>query len=256
MLHLPLVQNIGRAVICELQSPRSFNVRFPASTVYDRLMSLIARIVIAAGLLGSTPPLPAEPAPPATAAIVDLSTPRGTLRTLNHSMREGDVELIKRLFLATTPEELQMVDADAQMALALANLRDAAIKAFGAENATVLTGDTSSGAAESLARIESAEIIVSGDNATVRYSDSKEIPFILKKVEGQWRVPVSQLGKPLNPAALEQRIADLAIQRRVVQDIAGQIRAGKFSSSEKAREAWQSRILQAATSQPGSPEKG
>jgi hypothetical protein len=39
----------------------------------------------------------------------------------------------------------------------------------------------------------------------------------------------------------------------VVRDIAAQIRAGNFTSSEKAREAWQSRILQAATSQSAKP---
>ena len=91
--------------------------------------------------------------------------------------------------------------------------------------------------------------MVNGDTATVHYSDDKESPFVLKKVANEWKIVVSRLGKPLNPAALEQRISDLAIQRRVVQDIAAQIRSGHFASSEKAREAWQNRILQAATSQ-------
>jgi len=218
-------------------------------------MPSIGRILITALLLGGVQILPAQH-PTTTAPAADLSTPRATLLALNRAMREGDVESIKRLFLAETPAEMQMVEADAQMAAALAELRDAAIKAFGTENARTLTGDTAAGTAESLKRIEGAEIVVSGDAATVHYSDDKAVPFILKKAGNDWRVPVSQLGKPLNPAALEQRISDLAVQRRVVRDIAAQIRTGNFKSSEKAREAWQSRILQAATSQPVIPQKG
>ena len=55
-------------------------------------------------------------AEPTTGPTADLSTPRATLRTLNQAMREGDIEVIKRLFLAVTPMESQMVEADAQIA--------------------------------------------------------------------------------------------------------------------------------------------
>jgi hypothetical protein len=217
-------------------------------------MSWIGRIVMTVLLLGGMEIPPALRAGPTTAPTVDLSTPRATLRSLNQAMREGDVDVIKRLFFASTPMETQMVEADAQMAGALAELRVAAIKAFGSENAKILTGESAAGTAESLARIEAADIAVDGDTATVHYSNDKESPFVLKKVGNEWKIVVSQLGKPLNPAALEQRISDLAVQRRVVQEIAAEIRSGHFASSERAREAWQSRILQAATSQTAKPQ--
>jgi hypothetical protein len=217
-------------------------------------MSIVGRILITALMLGGMEIPSVLHAGPTTAPTVDLSTPRATLRTLNQAMRDGDIEVIKRLFLALTPMETQMVDADAQMAWALADLRVAAVKAFGAENAKVLTGDSGAGAAQSLARIEAADIVLNSDTATVHYRDDKDAPFVLKRVGNEWKIVVSQLGKPLNPAALEQRISDLAVQRRVVQDISAQIRSGHFASSERAREAWQSRILQAATSQTAKPQ--
>ena len=187
---------------------------------------------------------------PATMPAVDLSTPRGALRALNLAMTEGDVATITRLFLAPSPSDRQMVEADAEMSAALAALRRAAATAFGEDGAKTVTGDTAGGAADSIARIEAAEINVAGDTATVVYRDEKETPFLLKKVANEWRVPVSDLGRPIDPEALARRLADLEVQRRVVLDIADEIRSGKLATAEQARETWRSRILQAATSQP------
>jgi hypothetical protein len=189
--------------------------------------------------------------PTTTFSTVDLSTPRGTLRSLNSAIREGDVDAMRRIFLASTPAEKKMADADAQMAAALADLRESAIKAFDAEHASILCGDVAVGSAQSLARIEAAAISISGDTATVKYGGEKPgPPFVLKSVNGEWKVPVSQLGQPVDPAALDQRLGDLAVQRNVVREVAEMIRAGKFGNAEQAREAWQTRILQAATSKP------
>lgn len=187
---------------------------------------------------------------PATAPSIDASTPRAALRTLNLAMRDGDVETIKRMFLAASPAEAKMVQADAEMAAALADLRRAAIAAYGEQGAKTLTGDTAAGSAQSLARIENADITTTADAATVTYRDEKESPFILRRVDGEWKVPVSEQGKPLDREALDQRLADLSGQTSVVRDIIKGIQNHKFTTPEQAREAWQSRIFQAATSQP------
>jgi hypothetical protein len=178
------------------------------------------------------------------------SSPRDAVRALNLAIRSGDTAAMKQIFLATTPAESRMVDADAEMAAALARLRSAAVKTFGAQGAELVTGDGDAGAAESAARIDSAEVVVNGDVATVTYKDQKNSPWVLKKVQGRWRIPVSQLGKPMDAASLDQRLTDLAVQRRVVDEMAEQIRQKKFATAEQARETWRARILQAATSQP------
>jgi hypothetical protein len=187
---------------------------------------------------------------PTTAPDDLATTPRGALRALNQAMRRGDVPIIKELFLATNPSEKRMVDADAAMAAALARLRSVSVQTYGVSAADIVTGETDTGAADSAARIDSADVTVTGDVATVVYRDEKESPFVLKKSGGLWRIPVSQLGKPLEPAALDERLADLAIQQKVVEELTDQIRRKKFATAEEAREAWRARILQAATSQP------
>lgn len=178
------------------------------------------------------------------------ATPRGALHLLNEAMKQGDIAAIKQLFLATTPSERRIVEADAGMAAALAELRKAAVARFGEGGADVVTGDSAAGSAESAARIDSAEITIEGDTATVVYKDEKEAPFVLKKVSGEWKVPVSELGKPLDPGELEQRLSELAAQRKVMQDITRDIEHARFATAEQAHQAWQRRFLQAATSQP------
>ena len=185
---------------------------------------------------------------PTTGLAADASTPRGALRLLNEAMRDGDVQTIKRLLLAANPSEQKMVDTQAQMAAALAELRRAALKAFGEDGAQTVTGADEP--AKNLERIELAEITVNGNTATVTYRDQKEQPFVLKKVAGRWQVPVSELGKPVDQAALDQELADLAVQTELVRRITSEIEEGRFTTAEKARQIWRSRMIQAAASRP------
>jgi len=211
-------------------------------------MHLAFRLILV--LLAASTASAASQTQPTTQLGEAASTPRGALRALNQAMRSGDEGAIRQLFLAASPAEARMIDADARMAASLAQLRVAAAAAYGSQGADAVTGDSDAGAAESVARIDSADIAIEGDVATVTYRDEKNSPFLLKKIDGHWKVPVSQLGKPLNPAALDQRLADLALQRNVVEEITDQIKQKKFAGAEQAREAWRARILQAATSQP------
>ena len=210
-------------------------------------MHRLGQLILLATLCGQAS---AQTTRPVENSAGTSASARDAVRQLNAAMRAGDVTAMKQIFLATTPAESRMIDADAEMAAALARLRTASVKAYGAHGADTVTGDSDAGAVESAARIDSAEVAVDGDVATVTYRDQKNSPFVLKKVDGRWRIPVSQLGKPLDPAALDQRLSDLAVQRRVVDDMAEQIRQKKFATAEQAREAWRTRILQAATSQP------
>lgn len=215
---------------------------------------MIFRVLITIALLAGAPWLGAQQTRPATAPAIDASTPRAALRALSIAMRDGDVATIKRLFLAATPAEEKMVEADAQMAAALADLRRAALAAFGEEGARTVTGDTAAGSTQSLARIETADVTSTGDTATVIYRDERQSPYILKKIGSEWRVPVSEFGKPLDKAALDQRLSDLSGQTAVVRGIIRSISDHKFARAEEAREAWQSGILQATTSQPASTQ--
>ena len=189
---------------------------------------------------------------PTTRAAADLSTPAGSLRALAVALGEGDAQTIEGLFIVKTPQQKRMLQAIAEMAQAVANLRQAAVAAYGWDEADKhqLGPDIEASTAQALADIDAAEITINGDRAAVRYLDDKNSPKILKKVGDVWKVPIEQLGTPDDEAALDQRLADLAAQARLAREITEQIAAGKLPTAEKAAETWHARIFQVSTSQP------
>jgi len=196
-----------------------------------------------------TPPASQPATRPTTAPAPDPSTPRGALRALAEAMRDGDADAVKQSFDATSKAEEKMVDAMASMAAALAELHRSAVKAFGEQEAKRVTGDTEGSSAEALARIDAADVSVNGDSATVKYPEEKE-SFLLKRVEGRWKVPAAEVGKPADPAALEQRLADLTREQKLAEQIAKEIGGGKYATAEKAADAWHSRMLELAVPRP------
>jgi hypothetical protein len=195
------------------------------------------------------PPRGAAPAAPASSsgqADVNDTSPRGVLKLLAAALRDGDPERIRAVMHAATPAESKMVTAMAEMARAMSALQKAAVKQFGREAAKEVVGDTDATDAESKARIDSADVKISGDTATVTMEDGEETPVVLKRVAGHWKLPMSELSKGADPAALEERLVALADQARLVRDLAGEIESGKYNTPAQAHEAWQSRAMQAS----------
>src|SRR5204863_8963486 len=56
-------------------------------------------------------------------------------------------------------------------------------------------------------------------------------PITLRRVNGVWRMPVSQLAPGVDQPALEQRLAELAVQADLVREITAEIDAGKFNTA-------------------------
>ena len=210
--------------------------------------ALIAALLVMATSVQAqvTRPTTAPTTGPTTAPAPDPSTPRGALLLFNRALRDGDTTTIKQSFITANPLESKMVDTVAEVAAAFAQMHAAAAKTFGEGHAGKF-GETDSA---DIDQIESAEITLNGDTATVRYKDSKHRPFDLKKSGGRWKLPAAQLGKPADAAALDQQLADLAVQAKLMRQIAEEIKAGKFTDADQAADAWHSRMLQAATSQP------
>ena len=189
----------------------------------------------------------------ASAEPGDTSTPKGSLKLLAAALRAGDAARIKRVMHAANPSEVRMVAAMADMAGAMAQLQRSAVKSFGAEGAKQLVGDTHATDAEGLARIEAADVKIASDTATVTLAEGQEAPVTLKRVEGEWKIPVAELARGANQAALDEQLSELAIQTKLVRELAGEVEAGKFATPSQAHEAWQSRAMQASTRRPTPP---
>jgi len=199
-------------------------------------------------------PAPAQadrrPAAPPGAEPHDLTTPKGALKVLASALRDGDADRIREVMYATTPAEKRMVAAMADMAAAMARLQKAAVKAFGEEGAKEIVGDTQTTDAQGRARIDAADVRLAGDTATVTVPEGEDAPVVLKRVGGQWKVPMSELSKNAEAAALEERLTELGEQRKLVAQLTDEIGQGQFKTPAQAKDAWQSRAMQAVTRRP------
>jgi hypothetical protein len=178
------------------------------------------------------------------------ATPKGALKLLAAALRDGDAERIRQVMYASNASEARMVAAMADMAKAMAALQRSAVKAFGREGAKEVVGDTDATDTESKAHIDSADVKVQGDTATVTMEDGEEAPVVLKRVDGRWRLPMSELSRGADLAALEERLAGLSEQSKLVRELAEEIGTGKYASPAQAKEAWQSRAMQASMRRP------
>ncbi len=220
---------------------------------------------------------------------------RKTLKTLTTALREGDRDGIRKIIYAKTPTERKMVDAMSGMAAQLAGLHKASVKAFGEEEAAAMTGDLAGEVskideAEVVITGESAtvryaqpappapattrpskppadgktrrgadevnadDVDDSGDIADAADANAGE-PMVLKKVDGRWQVPVSELSKETTPEEIEQQLADLEIQSKVIGEVTADIAAGKFKTADQAADAWQSKMMAAITPKRAETQK-
>jgi hypothetical protein len=223
----------------------------------------IAVAVVSTSALGAPAIEPAPTTAPATAPAsqpalpAEPATPKDALKILAAAMRDGDADKLNSVVLTRNPSEVRMLGAMAGLAGSLARLNRSAVKAFGEEDASRFTDDSSAHFSETLARIDSADVMIDSDKATVRYSGPGELPFEMRRVrpthssqEGQWKVPMSELSPSPDPAALDQRLGELNVQRKIVDELADEIAAGKYKNAEAGKEAWRGKIMQTLPTRP------
>jgi len=173
----------------------------------------------------------------------DPASPRGTLEALVGAMQAGDASKIKTLIATTNPTEEKMVDAMATMAVSQKRFRSAAEAEYG-DSAKELTGDTEAGTAEGLAKIDAAPETINGDTATVDPTGQPGVaPLTLKKVNGQWRIPISELARGVDQNTIQQRLDDLAFMSQMMNESADEVSKGMYKTPKDAGEAIKSKMM-------------
>jgi hypothetical protein len=192
------------------------------------------------------PPATAEQAPtsppaPASTQVVPINTnsPRGALKTLLTAIQSGDPEGIKKVIHTNTPLEAKMVEALGHRAVAENKFREAAIKAFGADEAKQLVGDAEASNAVNMSQLDQAAETIEGDKATVSSGAGAGEPVMLTKVGDQWRIPASEFSKDSDPVRIQQNIEDMDFAAGLIEQFASDVASGKFKNAEEAGESIQ-----------------
>jgi hypothetical protein len=218
--------------------------------------SIARALAGAVALLTTAAAVSAQTARPATAAatapsIAADNTPKGVMRQMADAIRAGDGAKVKSLLYWETPAEESMASAVAAMAEAVGNLHKAAIKQFGDQGARPLTGDTAATYAEGIKKLDASKETVAGDQAIIfppmAGEGQDDRPTQLRKVAGQWKVPVSELRRQAGDQASDIRIEELTTEARLVNEAAQEVAAGKYKTAEEAARELQQKMIRAAT---------
>ena len=183
-----------------------------------------------------------------TTAPADPSTPKGALKALAQALDAGDRKGVLQILWAQSPSEQKIADATAELAEASAALRRAASKAFGDVAARPL-GVEVGATPQAMDRIDSANVKVDGNRATVRPESGDGPPMILVRGGDIWRVPVAELSKDVEAADVDRNVAALADQAKMLREVAAEVSAGKYKTATDARQTLDKRIVDSAFSQ-------
>jgi hypothetical protein len=223
---------------------------------------VMAAMLLTAGTVLAQPAAPAAPAaapaaPAAPAAVVPVNqeTPRGSLKMLSSAMEDGDGATIKKVMATTNPSEEKMVTAMASLAESISNVRKASVKSFGKDGAKDFSNDPAAHD-EAMRKIDGATEAINGDTATVNVDTKAGPPVNMKKIDGKWVVPMSEVAKNIDPAQVDERVAGVTIQANALNEAAKETEQGKYKTPDELKQAIEGKMMKAAlqhasaTSQP------
>jgi hypothetical protein len=233
------------------------------SMVMKRLIGgWLTLVVLATGVWAQTP----EPTPesttapsaqaPATAAPqasvpVDSTTPRGALKLLSVAIDRGDTAAVRTLMHTTSVAERSVVNALAARVESLVVLRQAATERFGEAGSTAMFGDMRAQLEQSQRMIDRAAEQVTNERAIVDPGGAGNPHDVvhLVKVDGQWKIAVSEMAAGLSEQELQERAQDAELFGRVSKEVAGEIKSGKHATPDDARRELETRLRTAVEQQ-------
>ncbi len=194
---------------------------------------MFARIIIPCILVL----IPLTTAARADEAKPDVSGPRAAIKALFEAIEAADSAAVRAQFQATTPQEIALADAYAEQIAAAKAFGDIAKTKYGVNGDSLTKGTPMR---DSIAKLEQAEILVTGDQATVKMPGQAR-SLRLAKVDGRWRVVLSDYAGA-TPENIASQTAVLKEMGEVFRSVAADISADKFASTPDAQRALQQKL--------------
>ncbi|MBI3869329.1 MAG: sigma-70 family RNA polymerase sigma factor [Verrucomicrobia bacterium] len=176
--------------------------------------------------------LPSAKADPvkAVAALVDRSTPKGSLLAMSQALETGDAALFLGTFDFASPDEDAIKSALAQLVTTIGRYRRAAIEQFGAEPAQA--SFDSLPFRLPLTKIAAATISVEGERMRVQL-DPRDRPAMFTQTNGEWRTTVDGFYH-MNPSVLSRMGTILVAE---YERVLTEMKSGRYKSALDAAQA-------------------
>ena len=201
-----------------------------------------SRTVVAAGMVLVVLAAAMSVAISARAAAADLSTPKSAAAAFAKALEAGDVDAAKAAGM-TDAQNVQLIEALADMGGNVSKLRDAVNKKFGEGSADQLTGGRKP--LDMSKQLDDAQVKEDGDTATLTDPKQPTNSMTLKKVGNDWHVDLAS-----NPQAgqMIQQIPFLKALSSSFGEVATEVAADKYKTVDEAKQAMQAKIMGAMAS--------
>ena len=169
----------------------------------------------------------------ATADDAKSQSPKDALRHQDAAAKEGNREQDLLLYQATNDKEKKLADAIVDGDVALARLEKAVTAKFGKEAAANVVHAASS---MNLEDIEKANEKIDGDKATIEWAAKKAPSLHLVKVDGQWRIPMSEIVGSLDDKEADELAKKFKEVAEQLTQTADTVEKDKYRSGEGVRD--------------------
>ena len=180
------------------------------------------------------------------AADVDQSTPKATAMSFAKALEAGDEAAAKQLSVGSEQDQ-QVLSAMLEFTRSVKTLRDAAVKKYGDKADEVTGGGMNVDTAKAM---EDTQITEEGDTATVATTRPQPSSMRLKKVDGKWKVDLTETLK--GAAGPDQNIGQFQGMLKgwsaALTETAGEITDGKYPAPADATQALQVKMMAALKS--------
>jgi hypothetical protein len=188
---------------------------------------------------------------------------KDSIKKLATALKEGDGATAKK-YVDENENSQKMIEAMAKLTHASQGLQDAAVAKFGDEGKNIGAGRMGGGAPHFDKDLDEAQITVNGDTATVQPKAGTNTapnapparPTTFKKMNGTWKLDMQAMpdaARMAQSSPMFEKMADAMTQ------VAGEIKDGKYSSVQEARQALYQKMAAAfgagGPGRPGGPPR-
>ena len=229
------------------------------------LMSVVVAVAVPAAW--------GDPPPTTGPVAVDGGSPKAAVKSFVSAQIKGDGPAIRAVLLTTNPTEERMAGAIADLAVAIADLDRAMVAKFGAAQTEPLMGDPADALRANMDKLDKATEKVTGDTATVTSlaeppppgadqpagnaptpaTPSPQESMMLKKVNGQWRVSVTDLSKGNSAADVEKTLGSVDTAVAGYRSVLADLNAGKLASVDAVAAELNAKMTAGGVAPPGTP---
>ena len=249
----------------------------------SRTVQSITRAAAAATILAAVVPAArgqaTQPTVVGTPAAVDTGSPKAAVRSFVTAQIKGDGRAIRDVLLTTNPTEERMAGGIADLAVAIADLDRAMVAKFGPGPTEQLMGDPNDALKANVDRLDRANEAINGETATVTSPPDAAAPaagapagtsppgtpaqaadgpspqesMMLRKVNGQWKVSVSDLAKGSSNENIEKTLASVDTAVAGYKSVLADLNAGKLSTVEAVQTELNQKMMGTGAMPPGAP---